>query len=43
MSLRKEVIRASTTNWDWFQDQRGQSVYSIMGPRYVQIGLIFRI
>ncbi|MBN1224237.1 MAG: TonB-dependent receptor [Candidatus Aminicenantes bacterium] len=32
----------STTNFDWFQDQRGQEVYSIMGPRYVQLGVVYR-
>jgi hypothetical protein len=32
----------ATTDWDWFQDSRGQSVYSIMAPRYFQLGLIYR-
>ncbi len=30
------------TNFDWFQRANGQRVYSIMGPRYVQLGLIYR-
>jgi hypothetical protein len=32
----------ATTNYDWFLDSRGQSVYGIMGPRYFQFGLIYR-
>jgi len=30
------------TNYDWFQDERGQSIYGIMGPRYFQLGLVYR-
>ncbi len=30
------------TNFDWFQRANGQRVYSIMGPRYVQLGLVYR-
>jgi len=30
------------TNFDWFQDERGQSIYSILGPRYFQLGLVYR-
>ncbi len=32
----------NTTNMNWFQDSRGQRVYSIMGPRYVQFGVVYR-
>jgi hypothetical protein len=32
----------NTTNYDWFLDERGQSIYGIMGPRYFQFGLIYR-
>ena len=32
----------SLSNWDWFQDQRGQSVYGIMNPRYIQFGVVYR-
>ncbi len=32
----------NVTNYDWFQDERGQSIYGIMGPRYFQLGLIYR-
>ena len=32
----------NTTNYDWFQDERGQAIYGIMGPRYFQLGLIYR-
>lgn len=31
----------STTNFDWFTNGT-QRVYSIMGPRYVQFGLVYR-
>jgi hypothetical protein len=31
-----------TTNYDWFLDERGQAVYGIMGPRYIQLGLVYR-
>jgi Carboxypeptidase regulatory-like domain len=30
------------TNFDWFKRADGQRVYSIMGPRYVQLGLVYR-
>ena len=30
------------TNWDWLQKANGQRVYSIMGPRIVQLGLVYR-
>jgi hypothetical protein len=30
------------TDYDWFQDERGQSIYGIMGPRYFQLGLNYR-
>jgi hypothetical protein len=30
------------TNFDWFQRANGQRVYSILGPRYVQLGLVYR-
>lgn len=30
------------TNWNWFQDERGQSVYNIMAPRAFQLGLVYR-
>jgi len=32
----------SLTNWDWFQGAEGQTVYSIMGPRYIQLGVVYR-
>ena len=32
----------NVTNWDWFKTTAGQRVYSIMGPRYVQLGIIYR-
>lgn len=32
----------ATTNWDWFQRANGQRVYGIMGPRYVQLGVVYR-
>ena len=32
----------NVTAWDWFKTTAGQKVYSIMGPRYVQLGLIYR-
>lgn len=32
----------NVTNWNWFKTTAGQRVYSIMGPRYVQFGLIYR-
>jgi hypothetical protein len=32
----------NTTNYDWFLDERGQSIYGIMGPRYFQFGVIYR-
>jgi hypothetical protein len=32
----------NTTNWDWFQDSRGQRVYGILGPRYFQFGVVYR-
>jgi outer membrane receptor protein involved in Fe transport len=30
------------TDFDWFQDERGQAVYGIMGPRYFQLGLVYK-
>jgi len=30
------------TNWNWFKTTNGQRVYSIMDPRYVQLGLVYR-
>ncbi len=38
----KATSVGSLTNWDWFQDERGQRTYSIMGPRYLQVGAVFR-
>jgi len=32
----------NVTNYDWFLDERGQSVYGIMGPRYFQLGVVYR-
>ena len=32
----------NTTDYDWFQGLTGQSIYGIMGPRYMQLGLIYR-
>ena len=32
----------NTTNYDWFQGSKGQSIYGIMGPRFMQLGLIYR-
>lgn len=32
----------NVTNYDWFQDSRGQAVYGIMGPRYFQLGVLYR-
>jgi outer membrane receptor protein involved in Fe transport len=31
-----------TSNYDWFQDERGQAIYGIMGPRYIQLGVVYR-
>ena len=31
----------ATTNWDWFKD-KPRKVYSIMGPRYLQLGVVYR-
>ncbi len=30
------------TNFDWFQKANGQRVYNIMGPRYAQLGVVYR-
>ena len=38
----KATSVGTTTNWDWFLDERGQSVYGIMGPRYFQLGVVYR-
>ena len=32
----------NTTNYDWFLDERGQAVYGILGPRYFQLGILYR-
>lgn len=32
----------NVTNYDWFLDSRGQSIYGIMGPRYFQFGVLYR-
>ena len=32
----------NTTNYDWFQGVDGQAIYGIMGPRYMQLGLIYK-
>ena len=32
----------STTNVDWFQGPDGQAIYSILGPRYFQLGILYR-
>ena len=32
----------STTNFDWFVNPNKQSVYGIMGPRYLQLGIVYR-
>jgi len=38
----KATSVGNITNWDWFQDERGQKIYSIMSPRAFQLGLIYR-
>lgn len=38
----KATSVGALTDWNWFLDERGQAVYSIMGPRYFQLGLIYR-
>jgi hypothetical protein len=32
----------NTTNFDWFKSANGQRVYSIMGPRFAQLGVVYR-
>jgi len=38
----KATSLGSLTNRNWFKDQRGQSVLGIMGPRYMQLGIVYR-
>jgi hypothetical protein len=38
----KTTSIGSTTNFDWFNNPGRQSVYGIMGPRYLQLGIVYR-